>query len=67
MKNLFLAVTYSILLLSAAVAFADNSDLNTVGTFEAQQPPGNITITPSGRKFYQYMNFMGKSKKSWRF
>lgn len=63
MKKLFLAATYSILLLSTAAVFADNSDLNTVATFDAQHPPGNIAITPSGRTFLSIHGFYGQKQK----
>jgi sugar lactone lactonase YvrE len=63
MKKLLLAVTFSITLLSAASTSANSSKLHTVAKFDAQHPPGNIAITPSGRKFLSIHGFYGQKQK----
>jgi sugar lactone lactonase YvrE len=63
MKKLLLAAIYSIALLSAATTSANNNKLNTVAIFDAQHPPGNIAITPSGRKFLSIHGFYGQKQK----
>ncbi len=58
-----IAITYSITLLFSNGALANNSELTTVSTFDAQHPPGNIAITPSGRKFLSIHGFYGQNQK----
>ena len=58
-----IAITYSITLLFSNGALANNSELTTVATFDAQHPPGNIAITPSGRKFLSIHGFYGQNQK----
>ncbi|WP_249928684.1 major royal jelly family protein [Pseudoalteromonas sp. S3260] len=58
-----MAITYSITLLVSNGALANNSELTTVATFDAQHPPGNIAITPSGRKFLSIHGFYGQNQK----
>jgi sugar lactone lactonase YvrE len=63
LKKRLIAITYSITLLVSNGALANNSELTTVATFDAQHPPGNIAITPSGRKFLSIHGFYGQNQK----
>lgn len=63
MKKLLSVIAYSVALLTTATTLANNSDLHTVATFDAQHPPGNIAITPSGRKFLSIHGFYGQKQK----
>ncbi|WP_350605641.1 L-dopachrome tautomerase-related protein [Pseudoalteromonas sp. MER144-MNA-CIBAN-0113] len=63
LKKRIIAITYSITLLVSNGALANNSELTTVATFDAQHPPGNIAITPSGRKFLSIHGFYGQNQK----
>lgn len=63
MKKLILAVTSSIVLLSTATTWANNNHLETVAIFDSQHPPGNIAITPSGRKFLSIHGFYSQKQK----
>lgn len=69
-KKLLLAAACSTAFLTSSV-FANtqntNTDLNTVATFDAQHPPGNIAITPSGRKFLSVHGFYGQKQKLWSY
>lgn len=63
-KKMLLTATYSTLLLvNSVVIAADNTKLHTVATFDAQHPPGNIAITPSGRTFLSVHGFYGQKQK----
>jgi sugar lactone lactonase YvrE len=62
MTKLLLAAAYSTVLLSSVAAFANNN-LHTVATFDAQHPPGNIAITPSGRTFLSVHGFYNQKQK----
>lgn len=65
-KKLLLVAACSAAFLTSSV-FANtanqNADLKTVATFGAQHPPGNIAITPSGRKFLSVHGFYGQKQK----
>ena len=66
-KKLLLAAACSTALLGSNALSANtdnqNADLKTVATFDAQHPPGNIAITPSGRKFLSVHGFFGQKQK----
>ena len=66
-KKLLLAAACSTALLGSNAVSANtdnqNADLKTVATFDAQHPPGNIAITPSGRKFLSVHGFFGQKQK----
>ncbi len=66
-KKLLLAAACSTALLGSNAVLANtanqNADLKTVATFDAQHPPGNIAITPSGRKFLSVHGFYGQKQK----
>ena len=66
-KKLLLAAACSTALLGSSAVTANtagqNADLKTVATFDAQHPPGNIAITPSGRKFLSVHGFFGQKQK----
>ncbi|GAA58406.1 hypothetical protein P20652_0260 [Pseudoalteromonas sp. BSi20652] len=68
-KKLLLAAACSSALLGSNAVFANtagqNADLKTVATFDAQHPPGNIAITPSGRKFLSVHGFFGQKAKNY--
>jgi len=65
-KKILLVAACSTAFLTSSV-FANtanqNADLKTVATFDAQHPPGNIAITPSGRKFLSVHGFYGQKQK----
>lgn len=62
-KKLLAVIVYGITILVSSSAFANENVLKTVAKFDAQHPPGNIAITPSGRTFLSIHGFYGQKQK----